>query len=309
MDRRLELRHLRYFVAVAEELHFSRAAARLHLAQPPLSQQIRQLEDIVGCALLVRTSRSVQLTAAGTTFLERARRTLRTLEDDVTEARMIGRGEQGSLRLGFSSSVALTILPGLLQRYRARSPGVQLQLQESFTAQVMAGLREGTLDAGLVRDSDPAEEIGVTRLFSEPFVAVVPRNRPYASQPEISASVLKDEPFVYYPRDAGARAFEKPLSLCETHGFRPRIAQEASHWLTILQLIDAGLGVSIAPACVAQIAPPSLACLPLRGVSVTSDVELVQRLGEQRPLIDVFSALAVTAGAQQEGAVFRTERG
>src|SRR5215831_16743869 len=127
-DRDIELRHLRYFVAVAEELHFGRAANRLHLAQPPLSQQIRKLEEILGYPLFLRTSRAVTLTAAGEVFLERARRTLRNVQEDLEEARSIGRGEEGTLRVGFIGSGMLTPLPAMLGRYRRLYPRVQLQL-------------------------------------------------------------------------------------------------------------------------------------------------------------------------------------
>src|ERR1700679_2353411 len=146
MDRDLELRHLRYFVAVAEELHFGRAARRLHLSQPPLSQQIRKLEEILGYALFVRTSRSVTLTKAGEDFLERARRTLRNVQRDMDETRSIGRGEVGSLNIGFVGSAMLTPLLGVVRTYREANPRVNLRLYESFTAHVAEGLENGTLD-------------------------------------------------------------------------------------------------------------------------------------------------------------------
>jgi DNA-binding transcriptional LysR family regulator len=256
MDLDLELRHLRYFVAVAEELHFGRAAERLHLSQPPLSQQIRRLEEILGYALFVRTSRSVSLTSAGEAFLERARRTLRKVQRDIDETRSVGQGEVGSLHIGLVGSAMLTALPEALRAYREANPRVQLHLYESFTARVAEGLENGTLDAGILRDGDPAEALTVTTLFSEPYVAVLPATHRCAGQKSISPAVLRDEPFVYYPRTAGARAFEKPLTLFEEHGFRPQIVQEASHWLTILRLIEAGFGVSVAPQCVRRIGAP-----------------------------------------------------
>lgn len=292
LGRGLELRHLRYFVAVAEELHFGRAAARLNLAQPPLSQQIRRLEAIVGAELLRRNSRSVELTAAGEAFLERARRTLRHVQEDVAEARRVGQGAQGVLRLGFAGSAILTVVPELLRRYRGAAPLAQLQLSESFTAQVVAGLLAGDLDAGLVRDADPAPGLSVRTLFTEPYVAVLPAHHPAAGGADVDVSALRRDPFVYYPRSAGARAYEQPLSLCAAHGFRPVIAQEASQWLTILRLVGAGLGVSIAPACVRQVAPDSVVCLPLRGPELRSEIQFVQREGEARPLVRAFAELA-----------------
>ena len=151
MDRDIELRHLRYFVAVAEELHFGRAAERLHLAQPPLSQQIRKLEELLGYPLFIRTSRSVSLTTAGEALLQRARRTLRNVQRDIDETRSIGRGDVGSLHIGFIGSAMLTTLPGIFRAYREAYPQVQLHLHESFTSLVTEGLENGTLDAGILR--------------------------------------------------------------------------------------------------------------------------------------------------------------
>jgi DNA-binding transcriptional LysR family regulator len=292
MDQDIELRHLRYFIAVAEELHFGRAAQRLHLAQPPLSQQIRKLEEILGHALFVRTSRSVKLTSAGVVFLERARRTLRNVQEDLAEARSIGRGEVGSLRVGFIGSSMLTPLPAMLGQYRKQYPDVQLQLHESYTSMVMQSLIKGTLDAGFLRDGDPSAELHIQPLFSEPFVAVLPARHPLAKHKSISASGLRYEPFVFFSPSAGNRAYEKPISLCEEHGFHPRVVQEAPQWLTILRLVGAGLGVSIAPACVAQIVTSDVVCRPLRGANVRSDIELAYRIGDDRAIVKAFSRIA-----------------
>lgn len=283
---------MRYFVAVAEELHFGRAAEKLHLSQPPLSQQIRKLEEILGYPLFERTSRSVKLTHAGEAFLERARRTLRNVQRDVEETRSVGQGQVGSLHIGFVGSAILTRLPQVFRMYREANPRVQLHLYESFTARVAEGLENGTLDAGILRDGDASEMLAVTELFTEPYVAVIPATHACARQKSISPRVLRDEPFVYYPRTAGMRAFEKPLTIFEEHGFRPRIVQEASHWLSILRLVEAGFGVSVAPACVRQIAPAGVVCLPLRGAKVVSHVELARIKGDSRAVVERFLRIA-----------------
>lgn len=292
MDSDLELRHLRYFVAVAEELHFGRAAKRLHLSQPPLSQQIRRLEEILGYALLVRTSRSVALTSAGEAFLERSRRTLRMVQHDIEETRCIGKGEVGSLNLGFVGSAILAGLPAVFGAYRATFPGVQMRLYEAFTSRVIEGLENGALDAGILRDSDARETLNVTPLFSEPYVAILPATHRCAIQKSISPGMLRNDPFIYFPRSAGARAFEKPLALFERYGFRPQIVQEASHWLTILNLVGAGLGVSVAPACVRRIASPEVVCIPFRGARVVSTIELARLVGDVRPIVERFAQVA-----------------
>jgi DNA-binding transcriptional LysR family regulator len=295
MDREIELRHLRYFVAVAEELHFGRAAQRLHLAQPPLSQQIRKLEQMIGHPLFNRTSRSVSLTVAGEAFFESARRTLRNLQRGIDEARSIGGGEVGSLHVGFVGSGMLTNLPSIFRMYREAYPRVRLYLHESFTARVIEGLEDGTLDAGILRDGDPVAGLNVTTILSEPFVAVLPANHPRAKQKSLSPAALRNEPFVYYPRSAGARAFEKPLTIFEKYGFRPQILQEASHWLSILRLVGAGLGVTIAPECVRRIASPEVVCLPLRETTVVSNMELAWLVGESRPIVERFAQIVQAA--------------
>ena len=292
MDRDLELRHLRYFVAVAEELHFGRAAARLHLAQPPLSQQIRKLEEILGYPLFVRTSRAVRLTAAGEIFLERARRTLRNVQDDLEETRAVGRGDEGSLRVGFIGSGMLTPLPAVFRKYRERYPRVQLQLSEMYTAGIAASIHRGALDAGFLRDGGAIEGLHVETLFEEPFVAVLPATHRLAGRKEISPSELRGEPFVYFTPLAGRLAYEKPISIFEQHGFRPQVVQEAPQWLTILQLVSAGLGVSVGPACTRQIGVPNVVCPGLKGAKVVSNLELAYREDEDRAVVKAFAEVA-----------------
>jgi DNA-binding transcriptional LysR family regulator len=287
----VELRHLRYFVAVAEELHLGRAAQRLHLAQPPLSQQIRKLEEILGHALFVRTSRAVRLTSAGELFLDRARSTLRKVHEDLEDARSVGRGEVGSLKVGFIGSGMLTALPGILGRYRKLYPKVDLQLRELYSAGVIRALQEGSVDVGFLRDGGEAEGLQVETLLSEPFVAALPANHPLAKRKTLSAGQLRDEPFVLFSPAAGSRAYGKTVSLCEQHGFTPRVVQEAPQWLTILRLVGAGLGVTIAPACVEQIAATDVVCRRLRSM-VRSDIELAYRQGEERALAMTFCRIS-----------------
>ena len=292
MDGDIELRHLRYFVAVAEELHFGRAALRLHLAQPPLSQQIRKLEEILGYPLFLRTSRAVRLTSAGDVFLERAKRTLRNVQEDMEEARSVGRGEEGFLRVGFIGSAMLTPLPAMLGRYRRLYPKVKLQLHESYTSLVVHKLLKGELDAGFLRDGGQIPGLEVEPLFSEPFIAVVPKKHALAKHKVISIKELRDEPFVFFTPAAGTLAYEKPVSLCEEHGFRPNVVQEAPQWLTIMRLVGAGLGVTIAPACVKQLAAPDVQCVSLRRANVQSDIELAYRTNEDRAIVEAIATVA-----------------
>ncbi|AXC13071.1 Chromosome initiation inhibitor [Acidisarcina polymorpha] len=299
MDSEIELRHLRYFVAVAEELHFGRAASRLHLAQPPLSQQIRKLEEIVGYPLFLRTTRAVKLTAAGEIFLERARRTLRSVIEDLAEARSVGRGELGALRVGFISSGMLTPLPSMLGEYRRKHPRVDLQLREGFSSEMTQALLDSLIDVAFLRDGGEVEGLEAETLSSEPFVAVLPAHHALAKSRTLSAAVLRDEPFVLFSPRAGRLAYEKTASLCEAHGFRPRVVQEAPQWFTVLRLVGAGLGVSIAPACIERIAAPDCVCIELSGTSVRSDVDLVWRKDEERAIVKAFCDLGREMLAQR----------
>ncbi|MGC4056142.1 MAG: LysR substrate-binding domain-containing protein [Paludibaculum sp.] len=197
IDKEIELRHLRYFLAVAEELHFGQAAKRLHVAQPPLSQQIRQLERMLGHDLFVRTSRSVKLTQAGEVMVERARRTLAKVQEDVEAVQRVGRGEDGSLTVGFVESAILSRLPAVLGRYRATYPKVQLKLHEFHTRQLVDALRNGLVDAGLARDAGPEDWLRVEPVVIEPYILVAAEGHRFARQESVAWAELKDEPWSF----------------------------------------------------------------------------------------------------------------
>jgi DNA-binding transcriptional LysR family regulator len=295
--RDIEIRHLRYFIAVAEELHFGRAAKRLHIAQPPLSQQIRRLEEMLGHALFLRTSRDVRLTAAGEELLERVRHTLAKVDADVAAAQRIGRGEAGALTVGFIGSGMLTALPKMLGRYRRQYPQVDLQLREFHTAGLVNALLNGTVDAGFLRDAGPVDDLHVEVMVAEPFVVVLPRKHFLAAQKTVAVKSLRNEPFVLFSRSYGGVAWKKTIAVCEEQGFLPRVVQEAPQWLTIMSLVGAGLGVSIAPACVEKLDVPNTVCRRLRPKTADTYLELAYRAGEARPIARAFCELArVTFG-------------
>lgn len=289
----LELRHLRYFVAVAEELHFGRAAQRLRIAQPPLSQQIRKLEEIVGHALFLRTSRSVKLTAAGEELLKRAQQTLRKVSEDLHSTRRVGRGEVGTLTVGYVPTFMLTVFPQLLNSYRRQFPNVELRLREFYTSGLLRSLREGTTDIGFTRDAGPDEEgLHTELLLPEPYVAVVPAHHSLAKKRSLQISDLRSEPFVLFSPDVGKGAWEKVERLCQQAGFTPRVVQVGPHWLSIVRLVGASLGVTIAHACVQKITDEGVRCLAIRDAKVSSHLELTHR---EEPLSELelgFLALA-----------------
>jgi len=250
----LPLPQLHAFVVLAEELHFGHAAARLGIAQPPLSQQIRRLEDKVGHALFRRDPGRVALTPAGRELLPAARRALADLTDGLAAARAVGSGRAGRLRIGFAASLALTVLPGLLRTFRERFPDVHLDIHEMTTAPQIAALHDRSIDIGLLREP-PADEpdLGFRTVLSEPFVAVLPTKHTLAAQRTVRLAQLADSPFVLLPRAVGPRLHDQIVALCTDAGFVPRIAQRAVEWQTVCALVEAGLGVSLAPASIRRI--------------------------------------------------------
>src|SRR5437868_2287579 len=256
MNEEIELRHLRYFLAVADTLHFSKAAQRLGMAQPPLSQQIKRLEHLLGHRLFDRTTRGVKLTLAGQLLAERARSTIEKVHDDLAQVRRLGRGEEGTLTVGFSGSVMFTGLPAAIQSYRRRYPKVELRLRELVTAGQIAALLDGTLDLAFLRDGDPTDGIQMSMLLKERYVAVLPQSHALARKRSLRLSDMRAESFVFFARRMGPLAFDRTIACCEAHGFRPNIVQDAPQWPTLVRLVAAGLGVSLAPACVAMVAIP-----------------------------------------------------
>jgi len=291
----IELRHLRYFLAVAEELHFGRAAEKLHMAQPPLSQQIRQLEAWIGFPLFARNSRSVQLTPSGKELQKRLLQTFAKLQGDIRSVRQVGRGRRGTLDVGFISTSILTSIPQLLSRYRQQFPEVELRLHELYTSNLVQGLEDGTIDIGFLRDGGPVPGLCTIRVLSEPFVVMLPANHPLAKRKSIPVPLLKKEPFVFFPQSAGLTAWQRTVAICEAHGFRPDIVQEAPHWITITRLVAAGIGVTIAPRCVCQIATSGVAAVELKDVDARSYIELAFDQNSTCAVIAGFLRLARTA--------------
>lgn len=239
----LPLQQLHAFVVLAEELHFSHAAARLGIAQPPLSQQIRRLEDRVGHALFRREPGRVTLTPAGRELLPAARHALTGLREGLAAAREVGSGRAGRLRIGFAASLALTVLPNLLRTSRERFPAVQLDIQEMTTTPQLAALHDRTIDIGLLREPSADDaELAFKTVVTEPFVAVLPSAHPLAAQRSVRVEQLAGSPFVLLPRAVGPQLHDQITSLCTAEGFTPQVAQHAVEWQTICALVGTGLG-------------------------------------------------------------------
>lgn len=291
MKEDIELRHLRYFLAVAETLHFSRAAELLGIAQPPLSQQIKRLEQLVGHRLFDRTTRGVKLTLAGQLLAQRARTTIEKVEDDLAQVRRLGRGEEGTLTVGFSGSVMFAELPAAIENYRRRFPKVELRLRELPTSGQIAALLDGTIDLAFLRDGDPTEGVEMSTLFAERYVAVLPEAHALARKRTIRVRDLQNLPFILFARRLGPLAFDRTVACCERNGFRPNIVQDAPQWPTLVRLVAAGLGVSLAPACVASVAIPGAVYREVQAGCRTT-VDLAMKTGSASALIANFLDIA-----------------
>lgn len=262
-----ELRHLRYFVAVAEELSFTRAAARLHIAQPPLSQQIRQFEDDLGVKLFDRTKHQVRLTEVGRAVLEEAQRTLVQAGRVAVAARRAAEGQTGSLTVAFSSSMPHTVLPRVLRAFRSRFPGVNLSLQERSTEEQIELLRSGSVDVGFLRlpVDDPEGRLVVQPILTERLILALPKGHRLAKRRAVAVKSLAKEPFVSLPRHAAPGLHEQIEAMCRRAGFRPIVSQEAQQIQAIIGLVSAGLGVAIVPASIQSLHRKQVVYRPIQG--------------------------------------------
>ncbi|MGN6129808.1 MAG: LysR family transcriptional regulator [Nocardioidaceae bacterium] len=282
----MELRQLRYFVAVAEEKHFSRAAERLHIAQPALSQQVRRLEHEMKVQLLERTTRSVELTDAGRVLLDEARRVLAGADRALAAVHEAADGTTGLLRMGFVSSAALRIVPTLVLALHQQWPRVRLDLQEGTTDVQLDRIRQGTLDVGLVREMVEGLGFAVRPITKEPLVLAVPDNHRLAPRKRVHIADLAGEQFVVFPRSRVSRLYDHIAALCHQAGVRFEIAQEAVQFPTILGLVAARTGVAIVPASLRALHLPGLTYLNLADKNAYSTVSIVSQPDRQSsPLV------------------------
>jgi DNA-binding transcriptional LysR family regulator len=259
----LELRHLRYFVAVAEELNFSRAAERLHMAQPPLSVAIRQLEQELDTPLLTRTTRDVRLTEAGSAFLDGARATLAELDRSIVEARRASAGEAGQLRVGFSWGARFVTLPALGQAFRASHPEVELLTEEMWNARMPHALRSGLIDLAVSLCPEVSGELSYEAIRSERVVALVPEDHRLAPEGEIALESLADDAFVLFPREFAPRLYEALVGICRRAGFEPEIRTESFHTSWELGVLADVPGVALVPESVTVRTPARLVALQI----------------------------------------------
>jgi DNA-binding transcriptional LysR family regulator len=295
----MELRHLRYFVAAAEELHFRRAAERLGIAQPALSQQIQQLEQEIEALLFHRHTRGVELTDAGTAFLDDARMILENVEQAKAKTQRVARGDQGMIRIGFTGSASFNpIVPGVIQDYRARFPGIAVSLVEAGTSRLVEGMRAGRVDAAFIRS--PSREVAgllVVSMMDEEMLIALPSRHDLAASASLPLNVLSGEPLILFPRANSPQLYDYIILACRRAGFSPKVVQEAPEVASTLNLIAAGEGVSIVPASMRHMQPQGVAYRAILGDAPRAPLSLAHRSNEPSAAVRNLAALARHAAA------------
>lgn len=297
---RVELRHLRYFREVVEELHFGRAAARLAVTQPTLSVQIRQLEEVVGARLFERHTRQVALTDAGRVLDEAARRILRDVGAAVEHARQTQAGDAGVLRVGFGPTLMLSTLAHVVRTYRQRHPAVRVDLRELTTGDQIAALITGDLDIGFVRGADTDARLHAELFMREPLVIALQRDHPHAGAARVPLGALAGDPWVLFPRAIAPRLHEQVMELCAQAGFRPDVVQESREVYTTVGLVGAGVGVTIVPETVRRMSWEGVVYKPIPRAWMP--ISMVRPSGPVKPVVEAFLGLARKAPAHRRQA-------
>ena len=286
----MELRHLRYFAAVAQYLNYSEASRRLHVAQPAISQTILDLEDELGVKLLLRTKRSVQLTAAGTTFLREAEEILRRSTEAQRAAQRAARGEVGALGIGFFGTASAPILPVLVQTFRRKFPDVELRLYELNPDQQLAAFDEGRIDLGFSRPLPPDRrfELEEELVYTDHLVIALPAIHRLAKQKTIRLKSLAGDPFVQFHRQGAPGLFDEVVGCCRRAGFSPRIVNEPNFMATVMTLVESGLGVSLIPYCVRTLNRPHVVIRPITPKSEPIPLCAAWRKSANNPTLAAF---------------------
>lgn len=284
----MELRELRYFIAVAQHGSLSRAAAALGIAQPSLSEQIRKLEDELSVTLFARTSRGVTLTNEGEALVPHARATLAQAEAAAQSVLDVTTGVAGTLTLGFIDSAALAILPPLVRRFARSHPHVHLRLREMGTRAQLDALARGEIDVGIVRGPVWGATLHGKRIANESLAVALPSQHALAERAQLAIADLRDEPFIMYPVARGAGLTEETLRLCHAAGFDPRIAQDANEIGTICGMVAAGLGVAVVPESASAIALDGVTYRPLAGASAVLERWAAWRADSALPAVRAF---------------------
>lgn len=293
----MELRHLRYFIAVAQHLNFSEAARRLHVAQPAISQTVLDLESELGVKLLLRTRPTLQLTAAGQTFEREAIEIVHRSERAILATQCTARGEVGCLGVGFLPSACVPILPGLIEAYRRRFPQVSFRLHEMTPAQQLKAFDEKRINLGFSRTFPPerAKEFNVEILYHDRLEIALPRKHPMAAENRIVLKNLSAESFVQFHRPGSPVLFDEVVATCRRAGFSPNIIQEPELLLEVMLLVESGLGISLVPGCARNLNHPNAVLRTLKPVSHPIPLCVIWPKSTQTPILDSFLEIVRSA--------------
>lgn len=284
----IDLRQLRYFQAVAEELHFGRAAARLAIAQPALSRQVQQLEEELGTPLLRRTQRRVELLPAGALLLERSRAIQQELARTLADVRRTGAGELGKLSLGFIHSSTYGLLPMVIRRFRQLYPGIELELREMPITTQLAALVRGTIDLGLLRVQPAPPELEMAIVMPDPFVLAVPAKHRLAARTRVRLKEVAGEPFLMFDKAQAPLLHDRVQGMCEQAGFTPEVVQRATQLHTMVGLVGGGMGVAVLPASARNLHPRQVRFVTIADKADPLHVALAWRRGHETPAIRSF---------------------
>ncbi|RMB81521.1 LysR family transcriptional regulator [Streptomyces shenzhenensis] len=298
-EQGMEIRQLRYFVTVAEELHFGRAATRLHMSQPPLSQQIQRLERQLGFALFERTRRSVTLTRAGRLLLEEARRALAQADRTEDIAELIRSGTAGTVRIGFVGSALYGVLPRALRSFREQLPEVHFSAREMESNDQIRALQDDIIDLGFTRPPLPLGGLSSLDIHEEELLVALPHDHPlHRRGGPVALAELAQEPFVLFPPEHGSGFWYTVARACGDAGFSPRVAYEGEHIHTMIGMVAAGLGVSLVPASASQLQLAQVRYAPLAGPPVRLGLSLIW--DETRAVPALKNLISVAASAAHE---------
>ncbi|WP_407713797.1 LysR family transcriptional regulator [Comamonas testosteroni] len=281
----MELRLLHYFVTLAEELHFSRAAQRLSISQPPLSVAIKQLEQELQAQLFERSSKGVRLTAAGEHLLGKARQLLALSQQAAQETRDVAQGTRGHLRLGFVGSSLYRGLPQALEQFQHSHPQVRVDMLEANSAEQILGLQQMRLDMALVHSMQPPEGIDSQLLVEEPFVVCLPEQHPLHARAAINLAELRNDRLILFSSLVSPTYHQRIYEMCLTHGFAPEVRHEVRHWLSVISLVSLGQGVALVPEALARVGMPRLVFRALKGTHPSSEMLAMWRRAPANPLV------------------------
>jgi len=281
----MDLRHLNYFLVLAEELHFGRAAERLHISQPPLTRMIKQIESDLGVLLFERTKRSVILTTAGVELLQDAKQMVLQMETVKKRLTIHGKGETGTLKIGYVGAVLHSRLPMLLSAFAKNFPHISLQFEEQPNHSLLHGLNNGTFDAAFVRTWLHPQTLQEKLIFEEPLVAVLPSKHPLAAKNKIAAKQLKNETFIVFTRECGPTLFDSFLAICSNAGFTPHIVHHASQLNSVLRLVESGFGISLLPENIELGYNLKLKFIPLENSRETVPLIMITRNENSNPAL------------------------